>query len=166
MAEPGPTRTSTPTSGGVVDWDEDDQSSWAGGGTPFSASALTSNGATNSSLAVGTPGFDYTIHSDTIAEGLGIGDYALTLGDAFAWQDWLACTTAGTARITIDYSYTLDTRDTCDDASAYVFMNAFFANHIRVNHLTAKDDWTIGPPNQNGTTNVQHTGCRLMPVST
>ena len=80
------------------------------------------------------------------------------MGDAYAWPDWLRVDSAGTATINLEYSYTLDTRDTCDNAEAYVFMNAFFADHPGTNKLTAQEGegWTIGPPNENGTTNVEY----------
>jgi len=141
--------------GGAVSEDEMEHGAWPN--QPSTASASTLNGAANGSVAVTTAGFDYSLHADAMVEGLAIGDHGLAMGNAYAWPDYLRTDAPGTATLTINYAYTLDARDTCDNAEASVFMNAFFADHARDNYLTAQDDWTVGPPNGNGTTNVQHT---------
>ena len=130
---------------GSVQEDEDGENGW-NDWQSYSASASTANGATNSSVTINNsnPGFDYTIAADTMVEGLAsAGDYGLGLGYAYAWPDWLRTDHAGTATLTIDYTYTLDTTDT-GYGSAYVFMNAFFADHPGTNYLTAQDDWSLG----------------------
>ena len=144
----------TDVSGVVAEDDTGEQGGWPS--TSQSASASTANGAAHGSVTTNTPGFDYSIHADAMVEGLTACDYGLALGYAYAWPDWLRCDHAGTARITIDYTYTLDMRDTSIGDEAWVFMNAFFADHARTNQLTAQGDWTIGPPNANGTTNVEY----------
>lgn len=127
----------------------DDTSSW-------SASASTSHGAANGSVTVNTVGFDYSIHADAMVKELGLGDYGIALGDAYAWPDWLRTDHAGTATFTLQYAYTLDTRDTVGDAEAYVYMNAFFADHPGTNHLTAEGDWTLGYGSNPDTTIVEY----------
>jgi len=132
------------------DEDEDGWNDWQS----YSSSASTSNGETNSSVTVNTGGFDYTIAADTMVEGLAsAGDYGLGLGYAYAWPDWLRTDHAGTATLTIDYTYTLDTTDT-GYGSAYVFMNAFFADHPGTNYLTAQDDWALSYGSNEDTTVV------------
>jgi hypothetical protein len=142
--------------GGVVeeDWEylgtwQDDTSSWY-------ASAATSHGAAHGSVTVNTPGFDYSIHGDAMVEGLALGDYGYAQGDAYGWPDWLSCTSPGTARITIEYTFTLDTRDTCDDATAWVYMNAFFADHPGTNYLTPQGDWILDGGSNPDTTTVDY----------
>jgi hypothetical protein len=122
----------------------------------WSAHADTSNGEANGSVTVNTDGFDYLNQADALVEGLSLGDYGYAKSWGFGYADWYQCTHAGTARITIDYTYTLDTEDTCDDGEAWVYMNVFFADWNKDNRLTAEGDWVIGPPNGNGTTCVEY----------
>lgn len=149
--------------GGSAQEDEDGENGW-NDWQSYSASASTANGASNGSVTINNsnPGFDYTIAADTIVEGLDLGDYGLGLGYAYAWPDWLKTDSAGTATLTVAYSYTLDTRDTVGDAVAYVYMNEFFADHAFVNHLTAQGDWTIGY-GSNPTTTIAEYGKSIGP---
>jgi len=143
--------------GGVVQQDYHTSGNWPQSGV--SASAFTANGAANGSTTVNNvnnPGFDYSMHADAMVQGLGLGDYGLALGDAYAWPDWLQCIQAGTATFAIDYTYTLDTTDTVGCAEAYVYMNAFFADHARTNYLTAQGDWTLGYGSNPNTTIVEY----------
>jgi len=142
--------------GGVVEKDEKNLGTWPNDTSSWYASASTSNGAANGSVTVNTAGFDYFIHGDAMVQGLGIGDYGLGMGDAYAWPDWLRTDVAGTATITLDYTYTLDTRNTVGDAKAYVYMNAFFADHPGTNYLTATGDWTLGYGSNPNTTIVEY----------
>jgi len=90
---------------------------------------FAANGAANGAVTVNTAGFDYSIRADVMVEDLDVGDYGIALSDGYAWADWLQSTAAGKATITIDYTYTLDTRDTSDDAEAYVYMSASFGDY-------------------------------------
>ena len=143
------------TVGGATEENEDGENGW-NDWSSYSASASTSNGASHGNVTVNTAGFDYSIHSDAMVEGLGIGDYGKGMGYAYAWPDWLKVTSGGTATVTLDYTYTLDTRDTSDVAEAYVYMNGFFADHQSTNHLTAQGDWTIGYGSNPNTTIVEY----------
>ena len=119
----------------------------------YSALASTSNGQSNGSVTVNTAGFDYSIQADAMVQGLNIGDYGQGLGYAYAWPDWLRCDAAGTATVTIDYTYTVDATDSIADAEARIYMNSFFADHASVNYLTAQGDWTLL---ENGTSVVEY----------
>jgi len=141
--------------GGVIEEDQDGENGWDDW-VSYSASASTSNGATNGDVTVNTAGFDYDIHGETIVEGLAIDDSGLGLGYAYAWPDWLQCTSPGKATVTIAYTYTLDTLETCDDAESHVYMNAFFADHAGTNRLTAVGDWTVGYGSNPNTTIVEY----------
>jgi len=138
--------------GGSVEEDEEKLGTWPDDTSSFSASAATSDGAANGSVAVNTAGFDYSIAADALVQGLDIGDEGVALGDGYAWPDWLRTDHAGTATITIGYSYTLDATDTTNDATSWVYMNAFFADHPGTNYLTAQGDWTIGYGDNEDTT--------------
>jgi len=143
---------------GAVQEDIDGENGWSDW-LSYSASASSSNGSADGSVTARTAGFDYTIAADTTVEGLGLGDYGLGLGYAYAWPDWLRTdgTQAGeTATLTVAYTYTLDTRDTVGDAEAYVYMCEFFADHASVNHLTAQGDWTIGYGSNPNTTIAEY----------
>jgi len=129
--------------GGVVQQKTDGENGW-NDSQSYSASASLSNSSAHGSVTVNTAGFDYSIHADGMVQGLNVGDYGKTLGYAYAWPDWLRTDHAGTATFTIEYAYTLDTTQTVADAEAYVYMNAFFANHVGTNYLTAKEEWTLG----------------------
>ena len=142
--------------GGVVEEDYEYLGTWPDDTSSWSASASTSHGAAHGSVTVNTVGFDYSIHADAMVEGLDLGDYGLAMGDAYAWPDWLRTDHEGTATFTIDYTYTLDTRDTCEEAEAYVYMNAFFADHPGTNYLTAQGDWTLGYGSNPDTTIVEY----------
>ena len=142
--------------GGVVEEDSQYLGTWPDDTSSWSASAITSHGAADGSVTVNRPGFDYSIHADAMVEGLDLGDYGLAMGDAYAWPDWLRTDHEGTATFTIDYTYTLDTRDTCEEAEAYVYMNAFFADHPGTNYLTAQGDWTLGYGSNPDTTIVEY----------
>ena len=142
--------------GGVVKTAQQSLGTWPNDTSSWSASASTPNGAAHGSVTVNTAGFDYSIHADGMVQGLGLGDYGLAMGDAYAWPDWLRTDHAGTATFTIDYTYTLDTRDTCDYGEAYVYMNAFFADHPGTNYLTAQDGWTLGYGSNPNTTLVEY----------
>jgi len=141
--------------GGLIEEDKDGENGW-NDWMSYSASTSTSNGQSSGSVTVNTGGFDYSISADTMVQGLAIGDYGKSLGYAYAWPDWLRCDAAGTATITIDYTYTVDATDSIADAEAHIFMNAFFADHARTNYLWAQDDWVLGPANKNGTTTVDY----------
>lgn len=141
--------------GGAIEEDAPGETGW-GDSNSYAQSASTSYGLANGSVTVNTAGFDYSIHADGMVQDLGIGDYGNTLSYAYAWPDWLQVNQAGTVTITIDYTYTLDTRDTCDDATAFVYMNAFFANHPGVNYLTAQDEWILDGGSNPSTTTVDH----------
>lgn len=143
--------------GGVTQENEQNLGVWPNDTASWSASASTSNGAAHGSVTVITPGFAYQIHGDALVEGLAINDYGYALGDGYAWPDWLNCTSLGTATLTISYTYTLDTTDTIDDARSWVYMNAFFADHVHVNHLVAQGDWTIGYGSNPNTTIAEYT---------
>jgi len=130
--------------GGVVEEDSEYLGTWPDDTSSWYAEASTSHGMAHGSVTVNTAGFDYSIHGDAMVEGLALGDYGYAQGDGYAWPDWLRNDHAGTARITIEYTYTLDTQDTCDDGTAWVYMNAFFADHPGTNHLTAQGDWALG----------------------
>jgi hypothetical protein len=142
--------------GGVVEEDSQYLGTWQDDTSSWYASASTSHGAADGSVTVNTPGFDYSIHGDAMVEGLALGDYGLAQGDAYGWPDWLRNDHAGTARITIEYTFTLDTRDTCDDATAWVYMNAFFADHPGTNYLTAQGDWILDGGSNPDTTTVDY----------
>lgn len=127
--------------------------------TSRSATAITSNGQANGSVTANNPkGFNYSISSDAMVQGLDYGDYGKAMGYAYAFPNWLNVTSGGTATIKLSYTYTLDTRDTVGDADAYVYMNAFFADHQSVNHLTAQalDGWTVGYGSNPNTTVVEY----------
>jgi hypothetical protein len=141
--------------GGAIEEDEDGENGW-NDWSSYSASASTSNGAVNGSVNVNTAGFDYDIAADALVGGLNIGDYGKAMGYAYAWPDWLRTDHAGTATITLSYSYTLDTQDTIDVGEAYIYMNAFFADHPGTNYLTAQGDWTIGYGSNPNTTIVEY----------
>ena len=142
--------------GGVVQENEQNLGTWPDDTSDWPASASTSNGMANGSVTVNTVGFDYSLHGDATVQALGIGDLGVALGDAYAWPDWLRTDHAGRATFTIDYSYTLDTRDTCDDAVAKVYMNAFLADHPGTNYLTAEPGWTVGYGSNPNTTIVEY----------
>jgi hypothetical protein len=141
---------------GVEEEDEQNLGTWPDDTSSWSASASTSHGVAHGSVTVNTAGFDYSIHGDALVEGLGVGDLGVAIGDGYAWPDWLRCDHAGKATLTIEYSYTLDTQDTCDDAVATVYMNAFFADHPGTNYLTTQDGWTVGYGSNPDTTIVEY----------
>ncbi len=142
--------------GGVVEEDSEYLGTWQDDTSSWYASASTSHGVAHGSVTVNTPGFDYSIHGDAMVEGLALGDYGFAQGDGYGWPDWLSCTSPGTARITIEYTFTLDTRDTCDDATAWVYMNAFFADHPGTNYLTPQGDWILDGGSNPDTTTVDY----------
>ena len=142
--------------GGSVEEDYQYLGTWGDDTSSWSASASTSNGAASGSVQVVAPGFDYLIEAYAMVQGIDLGEHGLALGDGYGWPDWLRCDNPGTARLTIDYTYTLDTRDTVDNALAKAFMNTFFADHVQVNQLWDQPGWLTGPPNSNGTTNQEH----------
>jgi len=139
---------------GTVEEDSQYLGTWLDDTSSYSASASTSNGTANGDVTVITRGFDYTIDADAMIQGLDMGDYGLAMGDAYAWPDWLRVDHAGTATITLDYTYTLDTTDTCDNAEAYVYMNAFFADHVGTNRLTTNGNWAVDGGGSNPDTTV------------
>jgi hypothetical protein len=141
---------------GVVEEASQYKGVWPNDTSSWFATASTSHGSASGSVSVLTPGFNYLINAGAMVQALGIGDYGYAQGDAYAWPDWLRVDHAGTAQITISYTFTLDTTATCDDALASVYMNAFFADHARVNHLTAQGDWTIGHGSNPNTTVVEY----------
>jgi hypothetical protein len=142
--------------GGVEEEQEQNLGTWQDDTSSWSASASTTHGAAHGSVTVNTAGFDYSIHADGMVQGLDIGDYGMTLSDAYAWPDWLRADHAGTATFTIEYEYTLDTTDTVDNAEAYVYMNAFFADHAGTNYLTGKEGWVLGYGSNPNTTIVAY----------
>ncbi|MBN1457715.1 MAG: PEP-CTERM sorting domain-containing protein [Sedimentisphaerales bacterium] len=137
---------------GVLEQDEDGENGW-NDWMSYSAAASTTYTQSSSSATVNTAGFDYSIEADTMAAGYDVGDYVKGLSYAYAWPDWLRCDVAGTATITIDYTYTVDASLSPADAEAHIFMNAFFADHVRTNYLTAQGDWTL---KENGTSVVEY----------
>lgn len=142
--------------GGLVEEDSQFLGTWPDDTSPWSASASTSHGQAHGSVTVNTPGFDYSIHADALVEGLNVGDLGVALSDGYAWPDWLHTLAPGTATLTVEYSYTLDARDTCDNAEAYVYMNLFLADHRGTNYLTATGNWTIGYGSNPNTTIVEY----------
>jgi hypothetical protein len=142
--------------GGVVAEDSQYLGTWPDDTSSWFASANTSNGSASGSVTVTTPGFNYLINASAMVEALSIGDYGYAQGDGYAWPDWLRVDNLGTAVITISYMYTLDTTDTIDNGTASVYMNAFFADHVRTNQLTAQKDWTVGYGSNPNTTIVEY----------
>lgn len=142
--------------GGTIEEDWEYLGTWPDASCSWSASADTSYGAANGAVTVNTAGFDYSIRADAMVEDLDVGDYGIALSDGCGWADWLQSTAAGKTTITIDYTYTLDTRDTSDDAEAYVYMSASFADHADANRLTVQGDWTIGCSGNPNTTFVEY----------
>jgi hypothetical protein len=142
--------------GGVVEEDGLDGESGWNDWLSYYDSASTSNGSANGGVTVNTPGFSYLIEADAMVYGLNIDDEGYATGYAYAWPDYLRCDSGGTATITINYSYTLDTSDSIDDALALIYMNAFFADLSGTNHLTEKDGWTISYGGNPDTTIVEY----------
>jgi len=142
--------------GGVAEEDFEYLGTWPDDSSSWFASASTSNGSASGSVTVNTPGFNYSINAAAMVEALSIGDYGLAQGDGYAWPDWLHVDNLGTAMISISYTYTLNTLDTIDNGMASVYMNAFFADHVGTNYLTAQGDWILDGGSNPTTTTVDY----------